>query len=65
MPVALSPEVWDTWLDRKVTDADEARLLLQPIDQELWMERPVSKLVNSVKNNGPEVQEAEPQTRFL
>lgn len=65
MPVALSPEVWDRWLDRDVTDADEARLLLQPIDQELWMERTVSKLVNSVKNNGPEVQEAEPQTRFL
>jgi putative SOS response-associated peptidase YedK len=39
--------------------------LLQPIDPESIMEHAVSKLVNSVKNNGPELrQKAEPDTLF-
>jgi len=65
MPVALPPEVWDAWLDRDLKDRDEAKGLLQPIADDLWMERAVSKLVGSVKNNGPGLQDAEPQTRLL
>jgi hypothetical protein len=39
--------------------------LLQSIDPELIMEHPVSKQVNSVKNNGPELREkAESETLF-
>lgn len=65
MPVALPPEVWDAWLDRDLKDPEQARGLLQPIPDETWMERAVSKLVGSVENNGPELQEPEPQTRLL
>jgi putative SOS response-associated peptidase YedK len=65
MPVSLRPSVWDAWLDRDVRDPDLATGLLQPIDPALIMEHPVSKLVNSVKNNGPELREkAELETLF-
>jgi putative SOS response-associated peptidase YedK len=65
MPVALIPEVWDAWLDRDLKDPDQARGLLQPLPDEVWMERAVSRLVGSVKNNGPGLQDPEPQTRLL
>lgn len=57
MPISLVPEVWDTWLDRELTDIHMASSLLQPIDPDLLMEFAVAPLVNSVKNNGPELQE--------
>lgn len=65
MPVALEPAAWETWLDRDVTDPELARELVQPIDNDVWMERRVSKLVNSVRNNGAELQEPEPQGTLL
>jgi putative SOS response-associated peptidase YedK len=65
MPVALTPEMWDTWLDRDLKDPEQVRGLLQPIPDEMWMERAVSRLVGSVKNNGPALQDPEPQTRLL
>ncbi len=55
MPVSLHPSVWDGWLDREIRDPEVVSGLLQPIDPDLIMEHPVSKLVNSVKNNGPEL----------
>jgi putative SOS response-associated peptidase YedK len=65
MPVSLQPSVWDAWLDRKLQDPAAVAGLLQPIDPDLIMEHPVSKLVNSVKNNGPELREkVEPDTLF-
>ena len=65
MPVSLQPSVWDAWLDREVREPKVVGGLLQPIDHELIMEHPVSKLVNSVKNNGPELRErSEPETLF-
>jgi putative SOS response-associated peptidase YedK len=65
MPVALQASVWDAWLDRDLQDPDAVTGLLQPIDPELIMEHAVSKLVNSVRNNGPELREkAEPETLF-
>jgi len=65
MPVALSPEMWDAWLDRDLRDPNAAFGLLKPIDPEIIMEHPVSNRVNSVRNNGPELQErAEPETLF-
>lgn len=65
MPVSLPPERWDAWLDRDITDPELARSLIQPIDPDLIMEHRVSSMVNSVKNDGPELrQEAAPETLF-
>jgi putative SOS response-associated peptidase YedK len=65
MPVSLPREVWDPWLDRDQRDPDEAAALLQSIDPDEIMEHPVSSRVNSVRNNGPDLQErAEPETLF-
>jgi putative SOS response-associated peptidase YedK len=65
MPVSLRTSVWDAWLDRDLQDPEVVTGLLQPIDPELIMEHPVSKQVNSVRNNGPELREkAESETLF-
>jgi putative SOS response-associated peptidase YedK len=53
MPVSLDPEVWDAWLDRDLTDPDQAEALIRPIDPDLLMEHPVASRVNSVRNNDP------------
>lgn len=57
MPLSLAPETWDAWLDRDLTDPEVARSLLQPSPVDEIMERTVSSRVNSVKNNGPELQD--------
>lgn len=65
MPVSLVPDVWDAWLDRGLTDPGAAKSLLQSIGPELIMEHAVSRKVNSVQNNGPELREvATPETLF-
>ena len=63
--MALVPEVWEAWLDRDVTEPEEVKSLIQPIDPDLWMEREVSTKVNSVKNNGPDLLEPPDQTSLL
>lgn len=65
MPIALDPAVWDPWLDRDLTDPETATGLIRPIDAGKLMEFMVSRQVNSVRNNGPELRErAEPETLF-
>ena len=65
MPITLVPEVWDAWLDRDLRDSEMAASLLQPIDPGEIMEHVVSRRVNSVKNDGPELREQiEPETLF-
>jgi putative SOS response-associated peptidase YedK len=65
MPVALDPDVWDAWLDREVTDTETALGLIRTIDPDEIMEHAVSKRVNTVKNNDPELRApAEPDTLF-
>ncbi len=65
MPVSLVREVWDAWLDRDLRDPNLVAGLVEAIDPDEIMEHPVSSRVNSVKNNGPELQErAEPETLF-
>ncbi len=65
MPVSLVRDVWDAWLDRDLTDPEAAVGLLQPIEPENIMEHVVSRRVNSVGNNGPELREkSEPGTLF-
>jgi putative SOS response-associated peptidase YedK len=65
MPVPLVPEVWDAWLDRDMGDSEAALALLQPIDADTIMEHAVSRKVNSVKNNTPDLREkTQPETLF-
>ncbi|MFJ6837062.1 SOS response-associated peptidase [Streptomyces sp. NPDC091209] len=53
MPLALTPEHYDAWLDPHHHDTHDLRALLtQPADGHLDA-RPVSPAVNSVRNNGP------------
>lgn len=65
MPVALIPEVWEAWLDRDLQDPEAALALVRPIDPDSIMEHLVSRRVNSVKNNTPDLNERiEPETLF-
>lgn len=65
MPFALASDVWDSWLDRDLRDPEAALALLQPIDPESIMEHVVSRRVNSVKNNAPDLRDKiEPETLF-
>jgi putative SOS response-associated peptidase YedK len=53
MPLALTPDHYDAWLDPHHEDADALRALLtQPADGHLNA-RPVSTAVNNTHNNGP------------
>ncbi|HEX5722131.1 MAG TPA: SOS response-associated peptidase [Acidimicrobiia bacterium] len=65
MPIALPPERWASWLDRTVTDVEEASRSLQPIDDNLWMEREVSSRVNSVRNNDARLWDPPEQGRLM
>jgi putative SOS response-associated peptidase YedK len=65
MPVSLVPEVWDAWLDRDLRDPEAARALLRTTDPDTIMEHEVSRSVNSVKNNTPDLHNlVEPETLF-
>ncbi|WP_203903596.1 SOS response-associated peptidase [Virgisporangium aliadipatigenens] len=52
MPLTLSPDKWDTWLDG---DADPDLLLAPPTDEYLsgFEIRPVGSAVGDVRNDGP------------
>jgi putative SOS response-associated peptidase YedK len=54
MPVILAPEHWATWLDRELHDPAALKPLLAPTAAGTLVERPVSTLVNDVRNNYPE-----------
>ena len=54
MPVVLREEAWATWLD-PATDRSELRALLEPTDDVTLDIRPVRRLVNDVRNDGPEL----------
>ncbi|MEU6809942.1 SOS response-associated peptidase [Streptomyces sp. NPDC046831] len=57
MPLALSPDHYDAWLDPHHEDPAALRALLtQPADGHLDA-RPVSPAVNNVRNNGPQLLE--------
>jgi putative SOS response-associated peptidase YedK len=53
MPVILSPETWQLWLDPS-TDPTELQALLRPFVGEL-VARPVSTLVHNPVHDGPEL----------
>ena len=68
MPVILPEDTWDTWLDPRVADRARLEDLLVPAADELIEIWPVSTMVNSADNNGPELAERvepeEPLTLF-
>ena len=43
--------MWDPWLDRSLTDANEVEHLIQSIDPGVIHEHAVDSEVNSVRNN--------------
>lgn len=55
MPMIVEPDRWDAWLDPELTDTEQVRGLLVPAMAGTMDAYPVSKAVNSVKNNGPEL----------
>lgn len=54
MPVILSPEAEELWLDEHESQ-DDLLTLLRPYDADKMKQYPVSTLVNSPLNNTPEV----------
>ncbi len=52
MPVILSADAWDIWLNSRFKDEYALQALLKPCPVEILQLYPVSKLVNSVKANG-------------
>ncbi len=69
MPVFLPRDDWDSWLNPDFTNQDKLKALIdkREDDQKLqfW---PVRPLVNSIRNNGPEliepIEAGEPETLF-
>ena len=57
MPLMLTEDRWDAWLDPARTDLDELRALLAPPPGGLMRAYPVTTAVSNVRNNGPELLE--------
>jgi putative SOS response-associated peptidase YedK len=55
MPVILGPSNEDAWLDPENRNKESLQLLLKPCPSSWLTAAAVSTLVNSPKNNGPEV----------
>lgn len=58
MPVILAPQTWDVWLDPALDDVAELRGLLVPSPAGELEAYPVSRLVNSTRNEGAALIEA-------
>ena len=54
MPVVVPEEIWPLWLD-PLADTSELRAVLEPNDDTPLRIQPVSRLVNDVRNDGPEL----------
>ena len=55
MPAILDDDAVDLWLDPGVTDVATLQLVLQPCPDDLLCTHAVSPLVNSPRNEGPEL----------
>jgi putative SOS response-associated peptidase YedK len=69
MPTFLPEDRWDRWLDPTLQKVEEIRSLMELTQPDLGLvARPVSDLVNSIRNGGPEliapIELGEPQTLF-
>ena len=57
MPAVLDRAHWERWLDPEFSDTTALKAMLGPAPGDALTEHAVSSLVNSVKNNGPELLE--------
>lgn len=57
MPVILTPDAYEMWLDTANVDSKTAMALIAPAQNELFEAFEISPLVNRVANDGPQVQE--------
>jgi putative SOS response-associated peptidase YedK len=55
MPVVITDDAWDRWLDPAPADGGELRAMLQPTDDVALRVYPVERLVNDVRRDGPEL----------
>ncbi|OON81243.1 SOS response-associated peptidase [Streptomyces tsukubensis] len=55
MPLMLTPDRWDAWLDPSWTEPDDLLPLLAPPPGGLLRAFPVATAVSNVRNNGPEL----------
>jgi len=55
MPVVLERAAWKRWLDPNLTDPDEITRLWQENTKQTIEVFPVSKAVNSSRNDGPDL----------
>lgn len=55
MPMTVAPERWDEWLDPRITDADRVRALMAPPEPGTLGTYPVTRAVNNVRSNGPQL----------
>ena len=53
MPVLFDPESFDRWLDPNEQRVEVLQAMLVPLPDDWLIARPVSKLVNNPKNEGP------------
>jgi putative SOS response-associated peptidase YedK len=60
MPMVITPADWDAWLDPRNFEIDQLRTLMAPPPDGSLDIYAVSKLVNSVRNNGPDLLEPIP-----
>jgi putative SOS response-associated peptidase YedK len=61
MPMVIDRASWTDWLDPGNTDAADVQALLAPAATTGLINYPVAPLVNSVRNNGPElIEQADP-----
>lgn len=65
MPVVLDPADWDLWLDPEIEEKEAALSLLKPADDELLEYYPVSREVNSVRVNRPDLIEPVEQGKLF
>ncbi len=52
MPMVVTPDNWETWLDPRLSDVEQIRSLMAPPVKGSLEIYPVSTLVNVVRNNG-------------
>jgi putative SOS response-associated peptidase YedK len=57
MPLVLTPDRWDAWLDPARTDPDDLRGLLEPPPPGLLRAYPVTTAVSDVRNNSADLLE--------
>lgn len=55
MPAILADDEWATWLNPRLTDPGELLAILDARREPELVIRPVSRLVNDVRNDGPEL----------